>query len=80
MTTETAGGVIVIVCAAALWLWAVLWSRKTFPFLACAACNGTGRVFEPWIVAWLCLRFKQRAWRPCATCGGTARKERRKRL
>ena len=68
----------VVFGAAALWFGLVLYSRHTYPWLSCAACGGTGKDFEPLVLAWLCFR-RRRAWRPCGACGGSAKRERRKR-
>lgn len=64
--------------AAVLWLALVLYSRRTYPWLSCTACGGSGKDFEPLLFAWLCLR-RRRAWRPCRSCNGSAKRERRKR-
>jgi hypothetical protein len=59
-----------------LWLLTYRYSRKHYNFLACQACKGTGKIWEPVWMAWACLR-RRRAFRLCTSCGGSARYERR---
>lgn len=66
----------VIIVALGLWVSAYLYSRKHYNFLACQACKGGGKVWEPQWMAWLCGR-RRRAFRLCTVCGGSARHERR---
>lgn len=59
-----------IVVLATAWISAVVYSKRTFPFLVCGVCKGTNKIFEPWILSWACLRFKKRAFRHCTACDG----------
>lgn len=67
---------LAVLTAASLWLAAVIYSRHRWPRLACSACDGTGKVFEPVVFRVLCLRWRRRAWRPCSVCSGAAWNER----
>ncbi|MDA1359757.1 hypothetical protein O1R50_08995 [Glycomyces luteolus] len=74
------GGIVVSTLALAVVVWGMTvgYSRRTWPYLGCKTCGGTGRDYEPLLLALLCLRRK-RAWRDCAVCNGKARYDRRDR-
>ncbi len=75
-----AGGIAVSMLGLAIVAWGMTvgYSRRTWPYLGCKTCGGTGRNYEPLLLALLCLRRK-RAWRDCAMCSGKARYDRRDR-
>jgi hypothetical protein len=64
------------IIALGLWALAYLYSKRHYNFLACRACKGGGKIWEPIWMSWLCLR-RRRAFRLCEACGGTARHARR---
>jgi hypothetical protein len=75
-----AGAIVVSALALAVVVWGITvgYSRRTWPYLGCKTCGGTGRDYEPFLLALLCLRRK-RAWRDCGACSGKARYDRRDR-
>jgi hypothetical protein len=60
------------VAGAALWVGAVVFSRRRFPRIGCRGCGGEGKHYEPLVLRILCFRWRRRAWRPCDVCDGSA--------
>lgn len=73
-------GTVTATLTLTLVVWGLLvgYSRCTWPYLGCKTCGGTGRDYEPRLLALLCFRLKC-AWRDCAVCQGKARYDRRDR-
>ena len=62
----------------AAWWAAAGYAKRAYPLLPCRACHGSGKDFEPILLAWASLRL-HRAWRDCGTCGGSGKRDRRGR-
>lgn len=80
ISTPVSRNVIYVSLALGAWLGLIAYSRWRWPRLACRACDGTGKAFEPLVFRIVCLRWSRRAWRPCRACRGAAWDERPKGL
>jgi hypothetical protein len=56
----------------ALWVVAVVFSRRRWPRIGCKSCGGEGKRYEPLLFRLICFRWRRRAWRPCDECSGAA--------
>lgn len=67
---------LLIVGLLTAWYLIYEYSKRHYDHLACRACNGGGKIWEPVWMAWVLFR-RRRAFRLCTACGGSARYVRR---
>lgn len=69
--------ILIVLITFTTWFCVLLYSKRTFPWIGCKSCGGTGKIFEPLWMAWACGR-RRRAFRPCTDCSGGGKKQRRR--
>jgi hypothetical protein len=68
-------GLIILIALIALtfWFWVMIHSKRKYTLLPCKKCGGTGKIFEPFWMAWMCGR-RTRAYYKCEYGGDTQRR------
>lgn len=65
--------ILLIVFVVALsWGYVLMYSKRTYTLLPCKKCKGSGKIFEPFWMAWACGR-RTRAYYKCELTGDTKR-------
>lgn len=55
------------------WFCVLLYSKRKYTLLPCKKCGGTGKIFEPFWMAWMCGR-RVRAYYKCELTADTQRR------